>query len=172
MRRPLLDDARAEKILMALGSGAPMEMCAAFAGVGKSAVYNWIKRGANAELEAEKNDTPIAPADEPYVKFARDIEQTQAKRMISAMSRITLAGEKDWKAEAWFLERRYPAMFGRRQQVTVNQDDEADEAAKARELALALGRTNPVDDLYGESDSEPEWPDRPVDLDSRSPNAR
>ncbi len=93
------------RILNFIRSGAYKKHAANAAGVSVDAVDNWIRRG-------EQND-----AVEPYESFAIDFRRAQAEDAIRDVQTISKASDKDWRAAAWKLERKYPREFGLKQQV-------------------------------------------------------
>ena len=52
-----------------------------------------------------------------YIKldtdFAEQVAQAEASRAVASVSEIILHGKKDWRALAWFLERKFPDDWGR-----------------------------------------------------------
>jgi hypothetical protein len=68
------------------------EACAA-AGVGKTTLYDWCRE--DPEL---------------FVLLKR----AKAEQLASMIANIKQAGQKEWAACAWYLERRYPEKFAKR----------------------------------------------------------
>ena len=56
-----------------------------------------------------------------YADFADDVRQAEAKAAIRLVGQILQAGEKDWRALAWWLERRFPEEWGRKKR-TIPKD--------------------------------------------------
>jgi transposase len=94
---------RQDAIVKAIREGNPHETAAGAAGIGKTAFYEWLKKGE----ESEKNDK--------YKKFYEAVKTAEAIAEALRIRRINKAGlAGDWKADAWYLERRYPEKWGRR----------------------------------------------------------
>lgn len=93
---------RIRKIIKALKEGSPHETAAALAGIGKTAFYEWLKKGEKAKTGE-------------YRAFYDKVKEAEAYAEAERVRRINKAGrEGDWKADAWYLERRYPDKWGRR----------------------------------------------------------
>lgn len=90
-------------IVASLRSGAYLETAAAGAGVSKTTVHSWLKRA-----EDEDDSGP------PFVAFRRDVEEARAKAEMDAIHVVLAAAPQTWQAAAWYLERAFPARWGRR----------------------------------------------------------
>lgn len=97
------------KIINALKLGAYKQMASAAAGIANSTLISWMRRGARGE--------------EPFRSFAVAVEKAQAEAKIQLLGRIQLHGNEHWQALAWILERTAPKEFGRK--VEISGDDEA-----------------------------------------------
>lgn len=105
MARPTkLDDAVAGRVLQALRAGNYLDTAAAFAGVHRSTLHDWLKKG-----RAEN-------AREPYASFVDDVDEAMGDAEAMFVARIAKAAEdaRNWTAAAWWLERRFPDRWGRR----------------------------------------------------------
>ena len=49
--------------------------------------------------------------------FATDLRQAEALAIGDAVSKITTAANKEWRAAAWWLERTYPERYGARRTI-------------------------------------------------------
>ncbi len=96
------------EIVRTVKAGNYFETAAAMAGVERATLREWIKRGVRAKTGA-------------YAAFAADIEQAMAHAEVVDVIGIRKAGEKEWTARAWLLERRFPDRWGRKSaDVTIN----------------------------------------------------
>lgn len=116
MGRPTkFSEERAEKIIRAIRSGNYIETAAALAGISKTTLYSWLKRGAaeGDRLEADPKAKPLK-SELPYLDFldAVDIALAEAENM--DVQAITAAASEDWRAAAWRLERKFPDRWGRK----------------------------------------------------------
>ncbi len=90
-----------QTICLAVEKGNFIDIAAALAGVHRSTLHLWLKRG-HAE------STGI------YREFAESLERALATSEARDVERIDQAGEKYWQAIAWRLERRFPKRWGRK----------------------------------------------------------
>jgi len=100
-----LTDEIAERICQAVRTGATIEGAAAYAGVARQTFFDWLRRGRQAN------------ARNPYKKLAADLDEALAAFEVGAMAKIAKAGDTEWQANAWRLERRFPDRYGRRTRV-------------------------------------------------------
>lgn len=101
-RPPKLTDTVVERLVAILKVGGYVETAAAAVGVSKQTLYNWLERGDPAGAKK---------ADEPFRAFRQQLEQARAEGEAVLVTRIQIAGQKDWKANAWMLERINPGIW-------------------------------------------------------------
>jgi transposase len=103
------------KIVEALKMGNYIETAAALAGINKTTIYEWLKRGAR-ELERVENNpnAKIRKDEERFVVFSNAVKKAQAEAEQRDVLIIAKASQSDWKASAWRLERKYPQRWGRK----------------------------------------------------------
>lgn len=110
-----------EKIVLAVAGGSSYRAAALYAGVADSTFREWLARGRVARLDrgagkprrtqrAAKRDRREAP----YVELLQSVEEAGARAEVRAAGLLAKAAETDWRAAAWFLERRDPQTFGQR----------------------------------------------------------
>ncbi len=100
----------AEKIVEAIRGGNYAQVAAATAGISEETFYTWLKRGKDeAEgIYREFSDAVLAASGEA--------EQEKLDRL----RREVLAEDGDWKAAAWWLERRFPKRWGKQQRLEIS----------------------------------------------------
>lgn len=100
MARPTkYDQPTADVILKAVAAGLPNETAAKLAGVTARTLYTWKKKGKAGE--------------EPFVQFLHALMRSQADAVAKAVEAIRSAAERgEWRAAAWWLERRHPDLYG------------------------------------------------------------
>lgn len=104
-----------EKIVQAIKAGNYIETAAAYAGISKSTLYEWLKRGERENQRVAKNPRyRIKKSEKPYVEFSNAIEKALAEAEIRDVAIIGKAAEEQWQAAAWRLERKFPDKWGRR----------------------------------------------------------
>ncbi|MCS1351159.1 hypothetical protein [Mechercharimyces sp. CAU 1602] len=90
-----------QKILDAIRLGNYLETAAAYAGISKSTLYDWLRRG-----EREKSGR--------YKEFSDAVEKHLAEVEVRDLAVITRAAQENWRAAAWRLERKFPDRWGYR----------------------------------------------------------
>ena len=99
-----------DAILTAIRAGVPHSVAAALAGVPPATFSKWRQR-ALAHLEARDAGRPLKPADSPYAVFWMEVEKASAHSESRLVSLIAVAAQRDWRAAAWMLERRFPERY-------------------------------------------------------------
>ena len=130
------------KICEAIRAGNYIETAAAFAGIRKSTLYDWLRRGQRASHGL-------------YRSFSEAVEKAQADTEARDVALIAkAAAEGNWKAAAWRLERKFPERWGRREHHLVDANVNgmlkvtADDAVQelARLLAAHASRGGAAED--------------------------
>jgi hypothetical protein len=90
---------RADRVLDALRAGNTRRAAAQYAGVDDRSLRRWIER---------------------FVHFAAAIEKAEADAEVRHVANIARAAQEGtWQASAWWLERRRPDDYGRRERIDV-----------------------------------------------------
>jgi hypothetical protein len=96
------------EIVRTIKAGNYIETAAAMAGVNRDTLREWVRQG-------------IRRGNGKYHAFALDVEQAMAHAEVMDVLGIRKAGEREWTARAWLLERRFPDRWGKRgSEVTIN----------------------------------------------------
>ena len=122
-----------DKILLALRGGNYIETAAAFSGVHKDTLYEWLKLGAAEEAG-------------PYRDFSDGVEEALATGEMMDVQRVGNAAKDDWRAAAWRLERRHPKRWGRKEHIELTKpkiEDLSDE-----ELLALLNAANAAEEPH------------------------
>lgn len=102
------------KIIQALEAGNYRKTAAALAGVDESTFYKWMKRGEKAKSGK-------------YFQFVQSVKRAEEKAKAYHLQQIRKASENgSWQASAWYLERKHPQEWGRRQQIDMDANLKAD----------------------------------------------
>lgn len=119
------------EIIKMLATGTYIVDAAEAVGVHRTSVLEWIAKG-DAAL-AEYGDVASVPkSTRIYADFAYQSARVRAQARNIAIGQIRKAGQEgDWKANAWYLERTAPDLYGQRNTVNLGITDtpETDEAA-------------------------------------------
>lgn len=110
-RPTLLTPAVETSICDHIRAGSHLNVAAQVVGVAPETISEWKQWGRRDE-QAGKPDTP-------YARFWKAVAQAEAQSEFAGVMRIRRAGEADWRAEAWFMERRFPERWVGRQTFTV-----------------------------------------------------
>ncbi|MEO6835428.1 MAG: hypothetical protein ABI231_05910 [Candidatus Tumulicola sp.] len=103
----------------------PLETTCGLLGVAKSCIYAWVARG--------REDVAAGRPRTNYALFADAFVRARAINEWKLLERIQRAGERDWRASAWILERRFPERWSQKASVEVSVDDKAaSRAAQAK----------------------------------------
>jgi len=113
------------KIVLAIVGGNDNKVAAAHAGIGESTFYAWLDRGRKevARLAASSRAKPRA-SETPFVEFLEAIQKAQADAETRNVALIAKAAQEGtWTAAAWWLERKYPERWGRKDRHEVTGKD-------------------------------------------------
>lgn len=81
-----------KRICALVNGGAPLTTACVASGVSWNTAKVWMSKGRKGL--------------EPYAEFVSAVKQAKAAWACAATMRITKAGQEDWRASAWLLERR------------------------------------------------------------------
>lgn len=119
-----------EKIISVIRKGNYIETAAAYAGISKQTLYNWLKQGAR-----QPNGV--------YGRFVQAVEQALAESEMADLARIEQAAmDGHWQASAWRLERRFPKRWGRQDYHDIILAEQRNESATKSSYKLQFGRMN------------------------------
>ena len=120
---------RAQAIALAVSEGHYLQHAAAAAGVARSSVHNWLARGQKARERLDGGGEP-EPDEEPYLDLLEALEGAEKCAAELGIAPIRDAMERgDWRAAAWYLERRLPGHW--RPGANGGAHDEEEDAAAA-----------------------------------------
>ncbi len=115
MARPSkLTKETATKVINAIHQCCFVETAAAVAGVARSTLHEWLRRG---EIDLKAGKRTIA------AQLKKDFDAASATAELNLLTIVDKAAPNDWKAAAFKLERRWPDRWARRQVLSVTRDD-------------------------------------------------
>lgn len=100
-----------QKILTNLRSGCSIRVACQAAGVSESLFYEWQAAGREAAERREKGET-LTDHQQTLVEFLEGIHSTYTAVEVQSLAQIRAAGQKEWRAAAWIVERRNPQEWG------------------------------------------------------------
>ena len=109
---PALSQQQRDVCVQVIRDGGTDRAAFGSAAISESTFYDWMKRGE--DLVGQTKLTRVQTA---QVQFLEDIKKARAEAEIRAMRVIQVAMAEHWQAAAWYLERRYPGQYGRREVV-------------------------------------------------------
>jgi len=125
MARPdKLTPERHERIVEAIRLGNTREAAAAYARVGERTLYRWLAKGQQA-----RNGSKCR-------QLWQDVKEAENEAELTSVAIIRAAAEKQWTAAAWWLERRRPDQWGRKENLDITIRREAERIAKETGLGI------------------------------------
>lgn len=89
-----------QALVYAASLGAFRKIQAYNAGISERTLEEWLQ------------DARDDPENSPYAELAHHLELAEAKRALEALATVGSRG-RNWQADAWYLERKYPGQYGR-----------------------------------------------------------
>lgn len=105
---------RQRLIATAIAAGNSRDMAARYAGVAPQTMFIWLAKGRAATSGM-------------YHDFAEAVEKADADATVTAVANIRQAMRDSWQAAAWWLERRWPDEWGRRERQTIEHQGGIDQ---------------------------------------------
>lgn len=109
-RKLTLDPRRSKKILKAISHGLTLKRAALCAGVTYSTLSRWLRKGRRDD----RNGTSSV-----FRSFYLEVRKADAAAEDAQAAMILKTAKKVWTAAAWWLERKYPERWGRRDGVQI-----------------------------------------------------
>ena len=107
-----LNSARAKSIINALEQGNTRKVAAESSGISARTLQRWLKMGRDNEGRQ-------------FVKLLASVEKAEATAAAAMVKSLVAAADKgEWRAAAWWLERRYPNDWGRRPRPVVTDEEQ------------------------------------------------
>lgn len=99
-----------DKICDYLKMGNFIDTSCKLVGIHKDTFFEWMKRGREAKRKSI------------YQDFFFAVEEAQGFGEARHVAIVSKAGEFDWHASAWMLERKFPEKYGRKDKVDLKHD--------------------------------------------------
>lgn len=114
-----LTDSNMQEITKRLRAGGFLESVAREVGITSRTIRHWINRGRHELEKRERGDKPNPKLDR-HVLFYMEANSAMAEAEGRAVVKITTS--EDWRASAWYLERKFPKQWGRQLNVYLEED--------------------------------------------------
>jgi hypothetical protein len=125
MPKPLLlTEELEQRLLVALGSGAYIDVAFGACGVPRDRYYDWARRARAAEGQLQKGQK-ITTSEQRLVDFMAKAHEVMAAAELRDWIAIGVAGRRQWQARAWRLERRNPERYALRTKTELTGKDGA-----------------------------------------------
>ena len=122
-RKTKLTPTLQDDIVKRIRAGNYIKVSCRAVGISTSTYFDWLKKG--------EKGTP------PYSEFLYSIKKAEAEAQVNFVAVIARAAPESWQAAAWWLERRFPDLWGRREKIdlqgeikTVREADKIEEKFK------------------------------------------
>jgi hypothetical protein len=103
-----------DSICGAIATGSTQRDAAVLNGVDEQSFYNWMANGRGGSGRRIER------------VLVAEVDKAWARRKQMRVSRIQAHGEKDWRADAFLLEREFPDEYGPRTRTTVDANVQHD----------------------------------------------
>jgi len=117
----------------------------------RSTFYAWYRAGKLLYHRVPAHD--ISPREQKLIRFYVAIRRGRCRGRQLDLENIKQAGEKNWRAAAWRLERRYPELWGRNRKPT---DKAQREAARARRAKIRERQLHEAHEVLAELERDRE----------------
>ncbi|HEV7717140.1 MAG TPA: transposase [Steroidobacteraceae bacterium] len=125
-RRSKFTPATGARICKLVALGVTLDAAAGHEGVSKQTVYNWRDQGRAGRTGG-------------YVTFAKQLHQALSKAEVQQTKNVIAMGKRDWKASAWWLERRRPEVYGDRSKIEHHLMGEVERVLDVAKATLPAG---------------------------------
>ena len=103
-RTTILSEVIQNAMAEAIRNGNYASTAADACGIGRSTHYEWMEKGEQGI--------------EPYAEYADTIKKAEAEAEMNAIQNIQIHAAENWTASAWYLERKFPDRWGRKDKLT------------------------------------------------------
>lgn len=134
MAKLKLTDQLCDDICNDIKAGVPIDHAAIAHGITRATFYNWYNKGEDAKSGKFK-------------KFYDKVEEAKSVAITLRARRIYKAGEDNWQADAWWLERVDPDNFGRKDHHDVKMKAEVQTEVTLNLIEKMKQKRNELNDL-------------------------
>jgi len=95
-----------DAILKCIIAGLSYRYTCDYVGISENTFMEWRRTG---EADEEKGENTI------YSRLFREVKKAESSAILMRLKNINDASKESWQAAAWFLERKYPDDFGKKE---------------------------------------------------------
>lgn len=99
-----------EKASKLIAAGNYQKDVAKYLGIDESTWYRWLRKGETAKTN------------NIFCKLYKAVKKAEAEAIARNVALIQQAAQDSWQAAAWWLERRYPEQWGKKDYMNLNAD--------------------------------------------------
>jgi hypothetical protein len=116
-------------------------------GISRATYYVWRQRGLGGEGHEPE---------EPYAQFVEAVDKAIANAEARMLANVVKAADSDWRAAAWFLERRNREVYGSTQKVELSGTDGGAIKTQTTHRVLTPGDADEIRRkiLFGENEED------------------
>jgi hypothetical protein len=137
-RTTILSEVIQNAMVEAIEAGNYASTAAESVGIGRSTHYEWMSKGEEGI--------------EPYAGYTDAIKKAEANAQMQALSVVKNAMADNWQAAAWYLERKFPELFGRRDKLTQEISTKNNEPLTVDSKTLVLTMLGRIPEEFEEAE--------------------
>ena len=111
-RKPKLTEKMIETAEKLIAAGNYQRHVAQYLGIDESTWYRWLQKGERAQQNSL------------YSKLYKAVKKAEAEAVARNVTIIQKAAQDTWQAAAWWLERKCPEEWGKKNKLDVQADGE------------------------------------------------
>ena len=104
-RKTILSSDLQDEVVKRIRAGNYIKVACQAVGIGVSTYFEWLKKGEEGK--------------QPYAEFTEAIKKAESEAHVNYVAIVASHAPTQWQAAAWWLERRFPELWGRRDRLDV-----------------------------------------------------
>ena len=144
-RKTKLNKELTDEIVKRIRAGNYIKVACTAVGISQTAYFDWIKKGEDGIS--------------PYAEFLGAIKkaEAEAEAHVNYVAIIASQAPTQWQAAAWWLERKFPDKWAKREKIEISQEQVSSkevETIEARFSHLSAKELNKISTLFPTSFSK------------------
>ena len=107
-RKTKLTEKLTEDIVKRIRAGNYIKVACLAVGISHTAYFDWIKKGEEGIS--------------PYSEFLYSVKKAEAEAHVNYVAIIASQAPAQWQATAWWLERKFPDKWAKREKIEIQQE--------------------------------------------------
>ncbi len=107
-RKTKLNKELTDEIVKRIRAGNYIKVACQAVGISQTSYFDWINKGEQGI--------------EPYAEFLGAIKKAESEAHVHFVAIIAAQASSQWQAAAWWLERKYPGQWGKREKIEISQE--------------------------------------------------